>query len=81
MLTAVEHGGHRRRASERRNMRLVEVDGALKIDDISSLESHVDPDYAICVLTELATSEPSARDRALTLITTLRGVAEVSSPK
>jgi hypothetical protein len=60
---------------ERRELRLVAVDGALKIDDISTLEPHVDPDYAIRILTEIANSEPQAKAKALDLIAELRRVA------
>lgn len=66
--------------SKRRNFRLIDVDGVLKLDDISSLESHVEAGYAIRILMELVESEPTGSERAREVMTELRGVAEAHGP-
>ena len=64
-------------SAERRELRLVDVGGVVKVDDISTLEPQVEPEYAIRILTELANSDPSAREKCLALIAELRRIAGI----
>ena len=60
---------------ERRELNLVNVETDVKIDDIRSLEPHVDPEYAIRILTEVANGEPALKEKCLALISEIRRAA------
>jgi hypothetical protein len=55
-----------------RELDIVSIDGVAKVEDLRSLESHVEPAYAIRMLTELAQSEPAAKAKCDAIIARLR---------
>jgi len=70
-LVAAGHGARvsfeRAPQKERREFKASSIDGTTKLEDITALEPHVNADYAIAILNEIAHGEPQfeARTRAL----------------